>query len=403
MNLTIGFIAFFISIVIPGILFRRFFFYGEFSKQFNTKDPVLHSIFFSIIPGILMQLICVFIYNLFIGFDSSYLDVFTVFRDITSDGTNGTQKPTEDFLNNDIITFLLYSLFAFSFSSFLGWACSRFIRVRHWDKKYKLYRFKNQWYYVFSGEILKMKKFKEAHKDSFKTDKGKEQDTLITYADILVSVSDQNDRKELYTGYVVDYDLKSDDITQLDKIYLIDTHRYKKKNKILDKDGVEIKDKTETKENEDRDKKPTLSRNRFKVPGDVFVLNANNIVNLNLTYIPSIKKRFEKKIKEVKIQKRYTWIQRIYLGLIFIIILFHFFYKVLNLDETFLAGYLIKTGFFGKLIVILFINQLISFAVPFKNRDKKLCYDFSDIFRRILTLLIWSGLSYWFVVRPLFA
>lgn len=396
MNLTIGFIAFFISIVIPGILFRRFFFYGEFSKQFNTKDPVLHSMFFSIIPGIVLQLICVFFYNLFIGFESSYLDVFTIFRDITSDGTNGTQKPTEHFINNEIITFLLYSLFVFTFSSFLGWASSRFIRVRKWDKKYKLFRFKNQWYYIFSGEVLNMKKFEQAHLDSFKINKGKDQDTLMTYADILVSVSDQNDRKELYTGYVVDYDLKSDDITQLDKVYLIDTHRYKKKDKFFDKEGIEIKS------NKGDDNNPLQSRNRIKVPGDVFVLNANNIVNLNLTYIPSVKKKIEKKKKEARKQKTYTRIQNTYLILVVIIVLLHFFYKILSLDETFLGDYLTETDFFGKLLVILFLNQLISFAIPIQNEQKKLTYDYkTGILIRLITLFVLGGLSYWFVLKPL--
>jgi hypothetical protein len=399
MNLTVGFIAFFISIVIPGILFRRFFFYGEFSKQFNTKDPVLHSIFFSIIPGIVLQVICVFLYNLFIGFESSYLDVFTIFRDITSDGTNGTKKPTENFINNDIIVFLLYSLFVFAFSSILGWVSSRFIRARKWDKKYKLFRFKNQWYYIFSGEVLNMKKFEEAHKDSFKANKGKDQDTLMTYADILVSVSDQNDRKELYTGYVVDYDLNSDDITQLDKVYLIDTHRYKKKEKVFDEKGKEIKDKNDTNK---KDKNPTQSRNRLKVPGDVFVLNAKNIVNLNLTYIPSLKKKIEKKKKEASKQKRYTRIQNMYLISIVIIVLLHFFYKVLNLDQTFLHDYLTETGFFGKLLMILFINQLFSFAIPIENKEKKLCYDFkTGILARVGILILWGALSYWFVLKPL--
>ncbi|KIX20720.1 hypothetical protein SY27_12585 [Flavobacterium sp. 316] len=387
MNLTLGFIAFFISIVIPGILFRRFFFYGEFSKQFNTKDPVLHSVFFSIIPGIVIQIIAFIIYNLSLGFETSYLDVFTIFRDITSDGANGTQTATKNFINNDIITFFLYSLGVFAFASFSGWLCSRLIRTLKWDKKYKLFRYNNQWYYIFSGEVLNMKKFEDAHNVSFKNNKGQEQDTLMTYADILVSVSEQNDRKELYTGYVVDYDLKSDDITQLDKVYLIDTHRYKKKEKNIDKEGVEIKDEN-----------PTQSRNRLKVPGDIFVLNAKNIVNLNLTYIPSIKKKIE---KEAKKQRIFSKIQIGYLISILIIIFVHFFYKILNLDESFLSNYFVKTGFWGKLLVILFINQFIVLFVPFEGKDKKLCYDFKNIGIRILSLILWGALSFWFVIKPL--
>ncbi|MBB3123295.1 hypothetical protein FHS04_000792 [Mesoflavibacter sabulilitoris] len=238
-----------------------------------------------------------------------------------------------------------------------------------------------------------MKKFEDAHKDAFKRNKGKDQDTLMTYADILVSVSDQNDRKELYTGYVVDYDLKSDDISKLDKVYLIDTHRYKKKN--LDITTTEEKSKDST-------NKPTQSRNRIKVPGDVFVLNADNIVNLNLTYIPSIKKKIDKKKKEEKKQTSYKYIQNTYLIIIAIVVLLHFFYKALYLDKTFLADYLIKTGFFGKLLVILFINQTLSFVVPTLIKKNKLGYDFKKgIGWRLLTFILLGCLSFWFVIKPI--
>ncbi|CAA0186474.1 hypothetical protein [Tenacibaculum maritimum] len=393
MNLTLGFIAFFITVVIPGILFRRFFFYGEFSKQFNTKDPVLHSIFFSIIPGIIVQLLSFIIYNLSLGFDSSFLDVFTIFRDIASDGSNGTQEATKDFINNHIITFFIYSLFVFTFSSFIGWALSRLIRIRKWDKKYKLFRYKNQWYYIFSGEVLNMKKFKEAHKVSFKNDKGSLQSTLLTYADILVSVSEQNDRKELYTGFVVDYDLKGDDISQLDKIYLIDTHRYKKKEKVFDENGKEIIE-------ENSEEPPIKSRNRLRVPGDIFILKAKNIVNLNLTYIPSKKK---KKVYEEKKQRGYLKIQRWYLIVTLLIILIHFFYGVLELDETFLKDYFTNTGFWGKVLIILFLNQFISIFVPLENKKGKLSYNFKNsiFYLKILALFLIAILSYLVVIKNL--
>lgn len=390
MNLTLGFIALFISIIIPGILFRRFFFYGEFSKQFNTKDPVLHSIFFSVIPGIVIQIFAFIIYSLSLGFNSSFLDVFTIFRDITSDGSNETQEATKIFINYHIITFFIYSIGVFVFASLVGWLCSRIIRVLNWDKKYKLFRYNNQWYYIFSGEVLNMKKFEDAHNVSFRDNKGHEQDTLMTYADILVSVSEQNDRKELYTGYVVDYDLKSDDISQLDKIYLIDTHRYKKKDKVNDENGAEIKDEN-----------PTQSRNRLKVPGDIFVLNAKNIVNLNLTYVPSLKKRIEKEKKEANKQKIYSSFQIVYLILIFIVILTHIFYKALGLEQSILSNYFIKTGFWGKLLGILFINQILAFLVPNIGEDKKLCYNSKNIGVKVLGLIIWGGLFYWIALRQL--
>lgn len=390
MNLTLGFIAFFISIIIPGILFRRFFFYGEFSKQFNTKDPVLHSIFFSIVPGIVIQSIAFVIYNSSFGPVSSYLDIFTVLRDITSDGSAEPQTVTQNFIKDDLKIFFLYSAGVFAFASFSGWFCSRCIRVLKLDKKFKLFRYNNQWYYIFSGEVLNMKKFEDAHSVSFKKNKGQELDSFMTYADILVSVSNQNDRKELYTGYVVDYDLKSDDITKLDKVYLIDTHRYKKK----DINPPEAGDIVEN-------NNPTQSRNRIKVPGDIFVLNAENIVNLNLTYVPSLKRRIEKEKKEAKKQKIYHWIRIAYIIVFTVIIITHFFYKSIGLDKTILSSYFIETGFWGKVFIILFINQFLVFFIPFENKEKKLCYDQSNLKSRVVSVIILGVISFWYTIKPL--
>lgn len=402
MTLTLGFIAFFVSIIIPGILFKRFFYFGEFSKQFNTKEPVLHSIFLSIIPGIVIQILSFVIYIISLDFDSSLFDVFVIFRDIASDGSTGTRKETEYFINNQLISFLLYSLCVFILASFLGYLSSRIIRNRKWDRKYKIFRFKNQWYYIFSGEVLNMKKFEEAHKVSFKKNKGKNQDILMTYADILVSVSDQNDRKELYTGYVVDYDLSSDDISQLDKVYLIDTYRYKKKEKLFNESGIELKDQAEKQIKEN----PTKSRNRLRVPGDIFVLNAKNIVNLNLTYIPSLHKEMDKKVeekrKDVKRQSRYKTIQNIYFFIILALIMAHFFYRPLSLDKTIFGDYLLKTGFWGKLLIILFINHLLSFAIPTLDDEKKLNYNSKNVWFRLIILVIMGVLSYLVVLKNLY-
>lgn len=390
MNLTIGFIAFFISIVIPGIIFRRFYFYGEFSKQFNAKDPVLHSIYFSIIPGIVLQLLCVLLFNLLVGFESSYLDVFTIFKDITSDNNKETQELTKNFIDDDIITFFLYTLFVVLISSFLGWSTSRLIRLFKWDKKYKLFRFKNQWYYIFSGELLNLKKFKEAHKEIIgNNNKSQDQDVLMTFADILVSVSESNDRKELYTGYVVDYDLRSDDASQLDRVYLIDTYRYKK---------IE----NQSNNNKEDIKKPLVSRNRLKVPGDVFVLKANRIVNINLTYVPSLKKKIEKQRKEFKKQIKYRWIQIIYFLVLIMIILIHFFYRGLNLDETFLGDYFTDIGIFGKILSIVFLNQVLSNLIPVQDKNQRLEYDYkSNIWSRIIMFLIFGSLFYYYVLSKL--
>ncbi|WP_299672025.1 hypothetical protein [uncultured Polaribacter sp.] len=332
----------------------------------------------------MIQVFALVIYYFSLGFDSSFLDIFIIFRDVTSDGSNGTQEVTKNFIDNHIIKFFIYSFVVSTFSALTGFISSRLIRFQNWDKKFKLFRFKNQWYYIFSGEVLNMKKFEEAHKVSLKGNKGKDQNILMTYADILVSVSDQNDQKELYTGYVVDYDLKSDDITQLDKVYLIDTHRYKRKEKILNNQGIEIKDEQSTQE-----EKPIKSRNRLKVPGDIFILKASKIINMNLTYIPSKNKKME---NEVKKQRMYGKVQLVFFVSIVLLILIHFFDKALGLDDSKLSNYFLYAGFWGKFLTILLINQFLSLFIPIENKEKKLSYDFNKFFFLRLLILFILGL-----------
>ena len=366
MNLTLGFIAFFISIVIPGILFRRFYFFGEFSKQYNTKDPVLHSIFFSIIPGVLLQLTGFLLYNYIIGYKSKFINILTIFRDFTSNTDKEVKIVTRTFINEDISTFFYYSLFVFLISAFFGLILSLVVRGSGLDKKVKLFRFKNQWYYIFSGEVLNMKKFHEVQKVKFNNNKPFKKDIYSTYADILVNVNE--DIRQLYTGYLVDYDLKSEDTTKLDKIYLRDTYRYKKK-KSNNKSFKEDKSQRE-------------------IPGDIFILNADNIININLTYLPSNQKKI-KKIK--KQQKKYSTLQIINLFLFLFFIQIHFSYKFFKLDNTFLNNYFININFFGKLFTFLLITQILSFFFPnYDNSKNKYTYTSSkkEKIIKILSLII---------------
>ena len=386
MNLTIGFIAFFVSIIIPGLLFRRFYFYGDFSKQFNTKDPVLHSMFFSIVPGIIIQLLCFILYYKFLGYNSTFLDIFTIFRDVTSDGTQETKTVTKNFINNHITTYFFYTISVFIFSIITGYIISRIIRWLNWDKKYKLFRFKNQWWYIFSGEVLTMKKFKDAQRVSFNKMDTLQYGVSTTYADILVNIKD--DIRELYTGYVVDYDLKSDDTTQLDKIYLLDTYRYKRKDKNKDTTNQDLT-------NNDSTDDPT--RDRKKIPGDVFILSANNIININLTYLPSKEKKVEKRKRKKII---YIWIL-IYLFLIVSFLILHFTYKSIGLEGTLFEKYMSSTNFFEKLLTYLFVNQTLSLFVPI-GENLNLSYSLKFSIKRFVIALIFGVLTYWFVISDFY-
>lgn len=387
MNFTFGFIVFFVSIIIPGILFRRFYFYGEFSKQFNTKDPVLHSIYFSIIPGIILQIFGIIIYSFYTPNELNFYNIFIVFRDLTIDKSDGFTCLTIDFFSSKISLFLYYSIFVFLLSAGLGAGLSRLIRIFNLDKSSKIFRFKNQWYYIFSGEVLYMKKFKEALRVTYDKQNNFIHDICLTYADILVSKEGQE--RELYTGYVVDYDLNSEDITKLDKIYLIDTYRYKKREYLnfdYKKNELGLKELST-----DNSTNSLNSRLQIQIPGDVFILDAQNIININLTFIPSTQKQEEKNSKK---QKKYKILQKGIFTTIFLIIILHFFYKSFWLNDTIFELYILKTSFWGKLFFILTFIQLFSLINPVENKDKLLSFENHNYLWELILLILFVVISF---------
>ena len=113
MNLTFGFIALFISIIIPGILFRRYYYYGEFSKQFHTKDPVLHSIFLSIIPGVCVQIIVFYILSEMNFFDIENIKIFNIYKDFSFLESKEINSDTVKFFQDGLGKFILYSIIVF--------------------------------------------------------------------------------------------------------------------------------------------------------------------------------------------------------------------------------------------------------------------------------------------------
>jgi hypothetical protein len=388
MSFTLGFFVIFLSLIIPGLIFRRFYFFGEFSKQFNTKDPVSHSIYFSIIPGILIQISSVILMNFVFDIKISFSKVFNILNDFTHE-IKLISDDTTDFLEGGIIDFFKYSVVLFIFSGLSGYVLSRLVRSYNLDKKFKLFRFKNQWYYIFSGEILSMKKFKEAIRVTFNKVDNHDNEVLTTYADILVNIKD--DIRELYTGFVVDYDLNSEDITKLDRIYLIDTYRYKRINPSDEYKRYEIGFNKQYL-NEGLTQQDIPTRGQKNIPGDVFILDATNIVNLNLTFVPNILKIEENELREeAKKGKKQSSYHKISNGLIFLLLfalIFNFTNFFSLIDSDYYDFYLNNFGFFRKLLMSFLIIQFISIFSPLKNEEELYEYNFKSILQKIVGLVI---------------
>lgn len=265
MELTIGFVSLFLLLVLPGIIFRRFYYLGEFSKQISVSEPILSTIAYALIPGVLIQLTIAWLYLIFtdantgINLTPFYNALFTDDKSL-----DVTELFLKDVLSN---SFIWYSFVVYSFSASLGFSCYLLVRNLKLDRNFKILRFKNQWAYIFSGELYGFPKWKKPIMPNADEVKKPSSGFLFPYVDVLVRETDN--KSKLYSGILKDYDVLSTDLSQLRRLYLINTKRYKQKE-----DGFELKD----------------------IPGDFLIIDGSDIINLNVQYIfsePAVERQSE--------------------------------------------------------------------------------------------------------------
>lgn len=331
-------------------------------------------------------------------FEIETLKVFNVFKDFAYLESKEVGNDTRDFLSYGLGKFIFYSLIIFTFSAVIGNLSSRLLRAFKLDHKHKIFRFKNQWYYIFSGEVLSFQKFEKAkglHFNSLPED----QKILTTYADLLIANLEGN--RELYTGFVVDYDLNQEDISQLDKIYLLDAYRYKKPNRSGYNDSSIFQSISSTNNSYEfskfDDEDNYSSRKRINIPGDLLVVSGKNILNINLTYIPS--KKIEEQ-REAKKQFRFKWLAYFLTATTLIIIFIHFFSGFIDFGRnSALNSYFNKSTFWGKFFAIIYINQVIALIFPVKNKKGKYYFSKNTTMVKIFFLLILSVILYYLIDR----
>ena len=273
MQITSGFIFLFLALILPGIIFRRFYFQGEFSKQVSSKEPIIRSIVYAVIPSIIIQFLGIYLCNFF-NIDIKLAAIIDFQKNLLSESTYFNNATGRNELNNIFFgNFIYYSFSIYLLSLLLGVFSFIIVRSFSLDVKFKLLRFKNQWAYVFSGEVLKFNKF-DINKDLI-SDK-QEVRYLFPYLDVLVRKTEQE--TTLYSGYLIDYELDPDKINELDRLFISKASRYNKTKK-----GYDIK----------------------RIPGEFIVLMGKDIININVQYV------FQRRKKE-KTQRRQTLLLHIY-------------------------------------------------------------------------------------------
>ncbi|OJX35545.1 MAG: hypothetical protein BGO87_02630 [Flavobacteriia bacterium 40-80] len=287
------------------MIFLRFYYTGEFSKQFTTKIPLLRLAFYAVIPGVIVQSIGLFLYDCY----DDQFDVLTsleVFHELSGGFDNYCKA--KYFINSQLHIYVCYTLLMALLAGLSGIGINYLIRKTKADIYLKILRFRNHWYYVLSGEIQQFQKYRnvkeEVNNTSIEIESNQRDDykinkVMISYADILVS---QNGASKMYSGYIADYELDSKDPHQLDKIYLIDVEKYN----YLKDPQFKFQDKFIKK----------------KIPGDLFIIENKQVLNMNITYIPftkKIQKEQEKREERKRNKLIFNWIQNI---LFFLFVLF---------------------------------------------------------------------------------
>lgn len=269
MAITWGFLLLFTLFVFPGLILRRLYFFGEFSKQFGYNEPLLKPVAYALVPGVINAIAAFFLFERFIG-DVDLGRIFDAYKEIADEKFRYKDDPNQS-LETHFRTQVLPFVGLLYLQAVLAGAISgQLVRLVSLDTKFKLFRFKNQWFYLFTGHHRRLRKFQQHFEDYNKF--------LFLNADILI---DTGDGTKLYTGTVVDYDLSSDDCSELRRVVLKDAIRYTK-----DANGAIVKK---------------------AIPGSMFIVDCRNVVNLNLIHVYESDQE-----KHARRQVVYSWVHHVF-------------------------------------------------------------------------------------------
>lgn len=337
MDFSLSFLFTVFFIILPGLIYRRLFFYGEFSKQFSTGINLITLLALSSIPGIILSVISFFIYSYYV----SSIDLAKVV-DLLKDLNNPDFKIQDKNLklntifSNDILP---YIFFLYLTSLLSGILSGRLIRLLRLDIRYKLFRFKNIWFYLFNGQYSSFKKSKHL--------KQKNKKHLFTKADILI---DTNSKTNLYSGIVIDYEISNEDSSVLTKLILQKAERYSIR------DGV---------------------KKNVEIPGTLLVVDCNSMKNINLTYIYEDTKNI--------LQSKFPNYIELLNAIIILLMIPIFIFKSESIDFGFYNNYF-SLPWYKQILAFLFSIQLISITNPFIKIKNE--YQFISLKTFLLKLLI---------------
>lgn len=128
---------------LPGIAFKRAYLSSVFSKKVKFSG-LIDEVFWAVFPSIIMHFLAfgaVSIASVILSFHFNAGQLFSVLVGNTTD-------------QGDVVSFLYYCVSVIGVAYVAGHACRKIVRILKLDRRFRLFRFSNDWHYLLSGEFL---------------------------------------------------------------------------------------------------------------------------------------------------------------------------------------------------------------------------------------------------------
>jgi hypothetical protein len=221
--------------ILPGITFKRAYLSSSFSRKIKFSN-LLDEVFWALFPSILMH----FLAYLLLVLASNLLNFSFNLKALLQSALlqDNKQEYAEVFL-----AYLYYCTFVMTVSFFTGHISRKIVRRLKLDRRYKLFRFSNDWHYLLSGEFL-----------DFPEVPDKPEEVSFKLVNVLTSTGGQ---QVIYIGELIHFTLSDDG--GLDNIVLKDAKR-----RLLNDD---------------------LKEDRYyEIPGRYLTIPYKTIININIRY-----------------------------------------------------------------------------------------------------------------------
>lgn len=258
----------------PGVLFRKFYFSGQFGNQFeqgNLLERFLWSLFLSFVclSGVsLLFFLLAFLWDLHPLENIDFEKISSIFQSLSKNEFPNSFSNKSDFTSFLILIFIIYFI-----SASLGSIAHNIVRAFSFDR-FSIFKFKNNWHYL-----------SQAYKENGVT--RKIGDVYATFVDVLVK---NNTKDELYRGILNNFILDKDD--KLENIVLSNAYKFVSVEKTETTKIDSIDKSIEDNENIFTLHRDYLDKKVYKksIDGNLLVLSKENVININFTYIKTSNK-----------------------------------------------------------------------------------------------------------------